>query len=148
MKLDVRPMRLAEARAFVAEHHRHHRPPRGHLFSAAATLDNQIVGIVIIGRPVSRNLDNGTTVEITRLCTNGARNACSFLYGLAARAAFTVGYRRAITYTLASECGTSLRAAGWRPVYRVPGRSWSCKSRPRDDNHPIVDKWLWERLAT
>lgn len=147
MKLAVVPITLEEANVFVARHHRHHGEVVGHKFSLGAALGDGIVGIAIIGRPVARHRDDGITLEVTRLCTDGTRNACSFLYGAAARAAFALGYRRIGTYILASETGASLRASEWRLVGEVRGRSWSCPSRPRVDTHPTEDKLLWERVA-
>jgi hypothetical protein len=138
---------LDEANAFVAEHHRHHRPVVGHLFSIGAVLGEKIVGVVIVGRPVSRFRDNGLTAEVTRLCTDGTRNACSFLYGAAARAAFALGFKKIGTYILASEPGSSLTAAGWRLIGETPGRSWSVPSRPRVDTHPLQKKLLFETEA-
>jgi hypothetical protein len=144
MKLQPLPLPLDEANAFVAQHHRHHQPVRGHKFSIGAALGDEIVGVVIVGRPVSRRRDDGETLEVTRLCTDGTRNACSFLYGAAARAAFALGYRRIGTYILASEPGTSLKAAGWRQIGETPGRSWSVPSRPRVDKHPLQGRLLFE----
>jgi hypothetical protein len=144
MKLCLVPIDLAEANAFVAEYHRHHQPVVGHKFSIGAAIGDKIVGIAIVGRPVSRMRDDGQTLEVSRLCTDGTRNACSFLYGAAARAAFSLGYRRIGTYILASEPGTSLTAAGWRMIGETSGRSWSCPSRPRVDKHPLQDKLLFE----
>jgi len=138
------PITLAEANAFVEQHHRHHKKVVGHKFSIGAVKDDRIVGVVIVGRPVARGRDDGLTLEVTRLCTDGTRNACSFLYGAAARAAFALGYKRIGTYILASERGKSLTSAGWRMIGEVKGRSWSCRSRPRIDKHPITDKTLWE----
>ncbi len=138
---------LAEANAFVAAHHRHHKPVVGHLFSLGAALGDGIVGVVIVGRPVSRFRDDGETAEVTRLCTDGSKNACSFLYGAAARAAFALGFRRIGTYILASEPGTSLTAAGWRLIGETPGRSWSVPSRPRVDKHPLQKKLLFEQTV-
>lgn len=138
---------LAEANAFVTAHHRHHKPVVGHLFSLGATQDDRIVGVVIVGRPVSRFRDDGLTAEVTRLCTDGTRNACSFLYGAAARAAFALGFQRIGTYILATEPGTSLTGAGWRLIGETPGRSWSVPSRPRVDKHPLQKKLLFERSA-
>jgi hypothetical protein len=138
------PITLSEANSFVEQHHRHHKPVVGHKFSIAAVKDDKIVGIVIVGRPVARGRDDGLTLEVTRLCTDGTRNACSFLYGAAARAAFALGYKRIGTYILASEPGKSLVASGWRLISQVKGRSWSCQSRPRVDKHPTTDKTLWE----
>lgn len=136
---------LAEANQFVAMYHRHHKPVMGHKFSLAAVKNDEIVGVAIIGRPVSRMRDDGLTLEVTRLCTDGTRNACSFLYGAAARAAFALGYKRIGTYILKSEPGKSLVASGWRMIGEVKGRSWSCPSRPRVDKHPTQDKLLFEK---
>ncbi len=138
---------LAEANAFVAAHHRHHKPVVGHKFSLGAVQDGELVGVVIVGRPVSRMRDDGSTLEVTRLCTNGARNACSFLYGAAARAAFALGYRKIGTYILKSEDGASLRACGWRLIGERGGGSWSVPSRPRTDKHPTERKLLFELEA-
>lgn len=148
MRLQVRPIDFTDAAAFVREHHRHHTPPVGHKFSIAAWLGDQMVGVVIVGRPVSRRRDDGETLEVTRLCTIGEKNACSFLYGAAARAAFALGYRRIGTYILKREPGTSLAAAGWKLIAETPGQSWSVPSRPRTDKHPIEPKLLFERTAT
>jgi hypothetical protein len=146
-RLALLPITLADANAFVQRHHRHHPPVVGHKFSLAAAKGGQIVGVAIIGRPVSRVRDDGVTLEVTRLCTDQTRNACSFLYGAAARAAFALGYRRIDTYTLPSEGGASLRAAGWQLVGERGGGSWSRPARHRVDCHPLQVKWLWERYA-
>ncbi len=146
-RLATVPLGLDEANAFVRQHHRHHRPVVGHKFSIGAAIRDKIVGVAIVGRPVSRERDDGLTLEVTRLCTDGTRNACSFLYGAAARAAFALGYKRIGTYILASEPGISLTAAGWRQIAEVRGRSWSCPSRPRVDKHPTQSKLLFEATS-
>lgn len=146
MKLHHARIDLSEANAFVAAHHRHHKPVVGHLFSIGAIMGDKIVGIVIVGRPVSRMCDDGATAEVTRLCTDGTKNACSFLYGAAARAAFALGFRRIGTYILASEPGTSLMAAGWRMIGETSGGSWSRSDRPRVDKHPTQPKLLFEAM--
>lgn len=139
---------LAEANAFVEGRHRHHPPVAGHLFSIGAIHGNQLAGVVIVGRPVSRHRDDGVTAEVTRLCTDGARNACSFLYGKAARAAFALGFDRIGTYTLPDEGGASLRAAGWHLIGERGGGEWSVPSRPRAPMvSPTGQKWLWELSA-
>src|SRR5262249_17530278 len=130
-KFSLERLELAEANAFVTEHHRHHKPVIGHLFSLGAAANEKIVGIAIVGRPVSRIRDDGVTAEVTRLCTDGTKDACSFLYGACARAAFALGFKRIGTYILATEPGKSLMAAGWRLIGETPGRSWSVPSRPR-----------------
>lgn len=147
MSLRHQRIEFAAAAAFVSEHHRHHTPPRGHLFSIGAWQGDDLVGVVIVGRPVARGRQDGLTAEVTRLCTDGTRNACSFLYGKAARAALALGYRRIGTYTLGSEGGASLRGAGWTLIGEVKGRSWDTPSRRRTDKHPTVDKLLWEAAA-
>lgn len=144
MSLALVPIGLDEANAFIARHHRHHRPAIGHKFSLAASVGEQIVGVATVGRPVGRRLDDGWTLEVNRLCTDGTRNACSFLYAAAWRATQALGYRRLITYTLPAEGGASLRAAGWRVVGITPGRSWDCPSRPRVDLHPAQERIRWE----
>ncbi len=146
-KLHAVPLDFETAADFVREHHRHHTPPVGHKFSIGAVAGEQLVGVVIVGRPVARRRDDGRTLEVTRLCTDGTRNACSFLYGAAARAAFALGYSRIGTYILKREPGTSLAAAGWKLIGETPGKSWSVPSRPRDDKHPIEPKLLWEAQA-
>ena len=147
MKLATLPLPLDEANAFVGQHHRHHKPVVGHKFSIGAALGDKVVGVVIVGRPVSRHRDDGLTLEVTRLCTDGTRNACSFLYGAAARAAFALGYKRVGTYILKSEPGTSLAASGWTMINETPGKSWSVPSRPRVDKHPLEPKLLFEKCA-
>jgi hypothetical protein len=144
MKLEVVPLTLAEANAFVARHHRHHGPVRGHKFSLGVGHDGSIVGIAIVGRPVSRVLDNGWTLEVTRVCTDGTKNAASMLYGACRRATFALGYRRLVTYILQRESGVSLRAAGWRVIGESRGGSWSRHSRPRVDTHPMEPKLRYE----
>lgn len=145
MKLSHVRIGLDEANAFVEAHHRHHKPVVGHLFSVGAVLGEKIVGVAIVGRPVSRRRDDGVTAEVTRLCTDGTRNACSFLYGACARATFALGFKRIGTYILASEPGTSLTATGWRMIGETPGRSWSVPSRPRVDTHPLQKRMLFEK---
>ena len=143
-KLTIERLDLAEANAFVRMHHRHHRAVVGHLFSIGAALEGRIVGVAIVGRPVARERDDGVTAEVTRLATDGTRNACSFLYGAAARASFALGFKRIGTYILASEPGASLLGAGWRQIGEVRGRSWNAPSRPRVDKHPTQAKLLFE----
>lgn len=145
MALEIQPITFREARAFIDEHHRHHRPPQGHKFSIAVTDGIKVCGVVVIGRPIARMLDDKETAEVTRCCTDGTKNACSMLYGAAWRAARAMGYKRIITYTLAEESGTSLLAAGWTKVSEVKGQTWSRPSRLRTDKHPTVDKILWEK---
>jgi hypothetical protein len=139
---------LREARLYVTRHHRHHEAPAGGLFAIGACEAGAIVGVVIVGRPVARLLQiDDYTAEVTRLCSDGSRNVCSLLYAGAWRAARAMGYRRLVTYTLASEGGASLRGAGWRCVGEAGGGTWSRKARPRVDTHPTQIKLRWEAAA-
>jgi len=147
VSLELVRVKFDEAAKFVREHHRHHTPPVGHLFSIGAEFDGRLVGVAIVGRPVARHRDDGSTAEVTRLCTDGTRNAASFLLGRACKAAFALGFRRIGTYTLGSESGASLRGAGWRLIGERGGGSWSVPSRPRIDKHPTEPKLLWELEA-
>jgi hypothetical protein len=140
------PVSLPEANEFVAAHHRHHGRVVGHKFSLGAVENGEVVGVAIVGRPVSRERQDGMTLEVTRLCTMGGhKNVASFLYGASCKAAFALGYRRIGTYILASELGISLRAAGWRCLGTRGGGTWNRPSRPRVDTHPTEPKMLFER---
>ena len=93
--IELCPMTLKEANAYVEQHHRHHGPVVGHKFSIGLSDGEKIVGVAIVGRPVARHLDDGWTLEVNRLCTDGTRNACSMLYSAAWRAARSLSARRA-----------------------------------------------------
>ena len=142
--LMLAPTTLRAARKYVKQHHRHHKPSVGAMY-ALAVIDGagKVRGVCTVGKPVARALNDGYTVEVTRVATDGARNACSMLLGGARRAAFALGYAKIVTYTLSIEGGASLRGAGWTREADVKGRSWSCESRPRDDKHPLIDKVRW-----
>lgn len=143
-RLALVPITLSDAHVFVTRYHRHHRAAQGGLFAVACAVGEEVCGVAVIGRPVSRMLDDGWSAEVTRLATTGEANACSMLYRAAWRACKALGYRRLITYTLSSEPGTSLRSAGFREVGRAGGGSWSVPSRPRVDRHPLQEKIKWE----
>lgn len=143
VRLHIRPVSLKDANAFVAELHRHHKPVPGHKFSIGVHDGEQLRGVAIIGRPVARMLDNGMTLEVNRVCTDGCPNACSALYGAARRIAKEMGYARLITYTLPEEGGVSLRASGWVCEGEAGGGNWNVPSRPRDDSPLPQVKWRW-----
>lgn len=144
MALTLTPISLREANAYVERYHRHHRPARGCIACLAVAEGESVRGIAIVGRQVARMLDDGWTAEVLRCCTDGARNACSMLYGAAWRAVRALGYRKLVTYTLPEEGGASLRAAGWRCIGEAGGGSWSRRERPRVDTHPLQGKLRWE----
>lgn len=150
-RLHIRPASFADACAFVAAHHRHHRPPRGHKYSiAVADSTGRLTGVVIVGRPVARAFDDGYTLEALRVCTDGTRNACSALLGAAWRTARASGHTRLITYTQDGEGGASLRGAGWRLVAVRPARpGWDTPTRRRAaSGTENIARILWEITAT
>lgn len=149
MTLRLVPVSFAEACAFVAAWHRHHAPPVGHKFSVGVAVDDTLVGVAMVGRPVARWYDDGLTLEVNRTATDGTKNANSMLYGAAWRASKALGYGRLVTYTQEGESGASLRAAGWRVVgVRDARGGWSAPSRPRDDRGVDgVQRTLWEASA-
>ena len=131
--LKLVPVTRDQAVAFIVASHRHAKRPLGYRFAVGVQHDDRLVGVATAGRPVARALDDGQTIEVTRVCTDGTPHACSMLYGACWRAARAMGYSRAITYTLATESGASLRAAGWLRVAELPARSgWNTPARPRD----------------
>lgn len=148
--LHLQPITMAEARAFVAEHHRHHKAPLGGKFAVGLNDGERVVGVAVVGRPVARMLDDGWTAEVTRCCVlEGVKNGCSMLYGAAWRAARAMGYRKLITYTLPEEGGHSLRASSWRCIGECGGGTWNRPNsgRPRVDTHPLQAKIRWEISA-
>lgn len=148
--MEIRPLTFREACAFVALHHRHNKPPRGHKFSIGVFASGELVGVGMAGRPVARHFDDGLTLEINRTCTDGARNANSMLYGAIRRAAFAMGYLRVITYSQGQESGASLRGAGFVRLRDLPARgSWaesSVKLKGMRDEIGTggVERVLWE----
>ena len=140
------PLELVQANEFVNKLHRHHDPVHRDKFRFGCVVDGKLVGVVQLGRPVSRALDDGKTIEVVRLCTDGTRNVCSFLYGKAARIAKEMGYQKIITYILDSESGASLKASGWHLSGRTTAKHWSCPSRPRNTTAPTCAKQRWVRL--
>lgn len=137
------PITLAEANAFVERWHRHHGKVVGCICCVGVGTDH-VCGVAIIGRPVARRLQDSWTAEVTRCCTDGTPHAASKLYATAWRACRALGYRRLVTYTLDTEPGTSLVAAGWKCVGEAGGGSWSRTARPRVDTHPMQLKLRWE----
>lgn len=146
MKLELQPISWGEACHFIAQYHRHHLPPQGWKFGVAVTDGTKIVGVATVGRPVARHLDDGLTLEVTRNCTDGTQNCASMLYGACARAAWALGYKRLITYTLMTESGVSPRAAGYKMIGNTGGGTWNRPKtgRVRVDKHPTDQKCLWE----
>jgi hypothetical protein len=150
MSLHLVPVSLEQANEHVAAWHRHNKPVPGAKFCVgAADGDSILRAVAIAGRPVARHFDDGMTLEVVRVASDGTRNACSMLYGACQRATFALGYRRLVTYTQAEEGGSSLRASGWHVIGERPPRpGWSAPSRPRDnDAYTSTARQLWEVVA-
>lgn len=144
-KLEAVAIELKQANEFVDRLHRHHDAVYRDKFRCGAVFNGKLCGIVQIARPVARVLDDGSTCEVVRLCTDGTKDACSFLYSRAARAAAALGYRKIITYILENESGTSLKAAGWHKEANIKGKTWHTPSRPRQTTAPTCDKQRWAK---
>ena len=142
-KLEIQPITLKDANEFVVKYHRHHKPTVGHKFSISCVLGGTVRGVAICGRPVSRYLDDGLTLEINRLCTDGTYNACSILYGACARIAKDMGYKKVITYILKSENGASLKASNFVCEGEAGGEVWTGKRSGRDNGVPHEKKTRW-----
>jgi hypothetical protein len=150
MSLHLVPVSFADACAFVADHHRHHRAPIGMKYCVGVATDDRVLrGVAIVGRPVARSFDDGVTLEVLRTATDATFNANSCLYGAVWRAAKALGYTRLITYTQAGESGASLRAAGYRVVAERRARpGWNVPSRPRQlRGTENIARTLWEATA-
>lgn len=131
--MEIKPISLKQANYFVEKLHRHNKPVCGHKWSISAWDNNKMVGVAIVGRPIARLLDNGSTLEVLRVCTDGTRNANSFLYSQVAKIAKLMGYKRLITYTLQTESGSSLKAIGAKISSEVLPQTWERKNRPRTE---------------
>lgn len=154
MGLYICPVTFRQAKEFVTQLHRHNRPPTGHKFSIGVRdKEGTLRGVAMAGRPIARHFDDGFTLEVNRTCTDGAANANSMLYGAIWRAAKAMGYKRCLTYTQHSECGASLRAAGWVRLKELPPRkNWaesskSLKAKRDPDGPGGVARVLWEIRA-
>jgi len=141
-RLYVIPMELKQANAFVYNFHRHHKPVQGHRFSIGCMDEMSVVrGVCIVGRPVARNTNAHDVLEVTRLCTDGTKNACSFLYSAAARIGKAMGYKKIQTFILDSETGSSLLASGWHFELKTPGGQWiHTDGKPRRTDQPVCAK--------
>lgn len=143
--MEAVPLHLREANEFVREYHRHSIPTVGGKFAVGAGVDGKLVGEAIAGRPVARKLDDGKTLEVLRVCTDGTANACSFLYARVKRIAVLMGYTKVITYTLQCEAGASLKAVGARIIGEVQPKEWNVPSRKRKSQSVYGEpKWKWE----
>jgi hypothetical protein len=150
-KLTVVPLHLRQANELVDQLHRHHKPIRVAKFSIGCSKEGKLVGAAICMRPACMALDDGLTLEVCRLVTNGTDNVCSLLYSACTRIAKTMGYRKIQTYILETEPGTSLRAAGWVLEKTGCGGTPQGKRTNRPNGHEItpitfMKKQRWGKL--
>ena len=141
------PIACRHANAWARAYRRHHNSAVGNEVSIGVADGEKLVGVAIGGRPVSRRLDDGFTLEVNRVCTDGTKNACSMLYGASCRAARAMGYHKVITYILESEPGTSLKAAGFHCDGRAGGLEWNGVRKPKQENqypHEMKTRWSKE----
>ena len=134
MKLIPIPMTLREANDFVAQFHRHNgRTSRnGGKFAIGVSDGNRLLGVSIVGWPLSATYMDGFTAEVLRVCVlpDSQKGANSFLYASCWRAWRAMGGKRLITYTLATESGSSLKGSGWKILHETKGHNdWAAKSR-------------------
>jgi hypothetical protein len=144
--LKVRPCELKAANAYIAEHHRHHKPVVGHRFSLSVWDGDRLCGVAIVGRPVARLTDFTKVLEVTRLCTDGTKNACSILYAAAARVGKEMGYVKIQTFVLDTEPAVTLRAAGWTLEGVSAGGQWVHTAGPRRTDQPTNPKQRWAKI--
>jgi hypothetical protein len=149
MKFEIIPLSLKQAKQFINKHHRHHKAPHRDKYRLGLASNGELIGCIMVGRPVSRLLDDGQTLEVNRCCVlTGYKNACSKLYSSAAKIAKLLGYSKIITYTLDIEHGKSLIASGWKKDGKTKGQNWSRPSREREikSEYQTIDKTRWIRI--
>lgn len=145
--LQLTHVELKEANAFIEQHHRHHTRIQGHRFIIGAKMGGVLIGVIVVGRPVGGQ-HQGDWTEVTRCCTDGTPNSCSFLYSAAARASYHLGFYRIQTYILQEELGTSLKACGWkfeRMSHPVGWHHDGPRAARKVAEHLMGRKQLWYR---
>jgi hypothetical protein len=153
--LSLKPIGMTEAQEFVKHHHRHNvEVPFGPRFAISVIDESgELCAVAIVSHPVSRALNGGGYIgEVRRVCTKpGApRNCCSMLYAACWQAWYAMGGTRMVTYTLESELGTSVIAAGWKRAGfsrgHAPGTSWDTHKRKGKVTGTVTpqNKWRWE----
>jgi len=148
------PFSLREANDFVVSYHRHNgRTARnGGKFAIGASVGDDLIGVAIVGNPISATFMDGFTAEVLRVCVkpDAPRNSNSFLYGACWRVWRAMGGIRLVTYTLKSESGESLRGAGWKVVGEVKPTEdgWRKSDHLTRQWQPIMGqlKLRWEKV--
>lgn len=143
--MKIIPITLKVANEFVLRYHRHNKSVVGSRFAIGLTRDCELVGVAICDRPISRHLDNGLTLEVYRVCTDGTKNATSMLYSRCKRIGQLMGYEKIITYTLQSESGSSLKAIGAQIEKNIEGRQWNDSEKVKRTKQAVSEemKYRW-----
>src|SRR6478736_807759 len=141
-RLELRPLSITGARKQVKLLHRHLPKVVGGLFASAVYVGDELAGVAMASEPKAPALRGRRIVESTRCATDGRKNACSKLYGALCRAAGSIGYTQARTYTRLDEPGTSLRAAGFVDDGLTREESWDRPSRKRGGELSQVRRWV------
>lgn len=143
--MKIIPIKLKDANQFIEKYHRHNKPVVGHIFCIGLEKDDELIGVGIAGRPIARYLDNGRIIEITRVCVkDGNKNGSSKLYRRLHRIAQLMGYEKVITYTLARESQSSMKAINAIKECEIKGQEWNRKSRERKSQDVYIeDKIRW-----
>lgn len=154
--LTIKPITFKVASEYIESHHRHNSRTAGCKFAIGCFNEENMVGVAVCGRPVSRHYDDGLTLEINRVCTDGTYNACSMLYGASCRVAKAMGYKKVITYTLVTENGASLKASNFICEGDAGGVEWTGERNPKNQyrqmslfktkDKPHVMKKRWVRF--
>jgi|TARA_B100001939_G_scaffold300634_1_gene276694 hypothetical protein len=147
------PLTLKKANEFVEKHHRHNKKCQGHRFSLGILYYNELVGVAICGRPLARKIDQELTLEVLRVCIKepSPKNACSFIYGKCWSIWKKMGGKKIITYTLATESGSSMKAVGWKKVSETKpfkeGKGWTTRKNRIWQPVNSILKYRWENAA-
>lgn len=144
--MKIVPLHIKQANEYVKQFHRHNKPVLSAKISIGVEKNGKLVGVALAGRPVSRHLDNGKTLEVYRVCTDGTFNATSFLYSRVKKIAQLMGYEKIITYTLQSESGASLRAIGASIDKNVEHqRQWNSTDKVKRNYQEVTEqlKFRW-----
>jgi len=144
--LTIQPITLKKANQIIKEFHRHNDVVVGCRYCLAALHEDEIVGVAVVGRPLSRRLDDELTAEITRVCVkdNAPKNTNSFLYGRCWRVWQQMGGKRMITYTLQEESGSSLKAVNWKIIGETGGweqnKGWTTRESNKQKQMDMFNK--------
>lgn len=141
------PLTLAQANSFAAKQRENYRPFRGRRFAIGCAMDEKLVGIVILGKPVDEALDDGLTLAVNYIHATGGRTAYGMLYGAAARAAKALGYCRIIAFLPENISSSGLRAAGWKCAGPVESGKPQAPKKLRYEQRLMVRRRKAEELS-